>query len=231
MRKVARLLIASAIMSGSSATLGAQTIDTRSASPSSVFGGSGIYGQSFVVPNGYPFLEDFTFWVGPNGNGYFFRTQLFAFDEATHMVTGSALYTSDVRSSMGFANDPNANAVTFDVGGLSLTPGGLFAAFVEFTDGSGQPTGGSLALGFNGSAGGDAYADGGFLIGSASGANMNQAFFENAFYQGSDLRFVANFAEVAGSTVAPEPATMMLLGTGLFGLTGVATSRRRRRSH
>ena len=201
-------------------SLAAQTIDTRWNTRGLVSGGTGVFAQSFTVDPEYSVLNDFSVFVnGHVGGPVNFRTYLFAFDGT--YATGPALFTSAVQSATNSA--PPAQMFTFATTGLSLTPGGLFLAVMQNVDDGGlivgyaQPSGGSY---------GDNYAGGQFYGGSSRDNPAGSTYTPIQFAPGNDLEFVAHFS-AADVTVTPEPASFVLLATGLLGILAVRYRARR----
>jgi hypothetical protein len=215
--------IAAAVIGTLPIAIAAQNIDTRNVD-SYVYGGSGIYGQSFTVGTTATLLS-YAFWVGANdpANGgvgrYDFLSQLFAWNGTG--IVGGPLYTSATFDS-GCCDDLVPPRYDFNVGALSLTSGAQCVATIART------TTGGLELGYvrGPSSFIDSYAGGEFVGGVSFGGGApdaaNATYLPIAFAPGNDLMFAADFAQ----TAAPEPAMIALLATGI-GLLGVVRRRRR----
>jgi hypothetical protein len=226
MRSSLRLATAVALVATAPAAVRAQDIDTRNVD-SYVWGGGGIYGQTFTVGS-LTSLLSFSFWVGGNdlitpggGTGpYDFYAQLFAWNGTS--IFGSALYTSGVFNS-GCCDDNVPPRFDFNTGGIGLTSGAQYLALVARTDPGGLKVG--YVRGPNGFI--DSYPGGEFVGGFNSGGNPDPAtaaYFPIQFIAGNDLMFVADFDN---AQVVPEPATFVLVLSGL-GLVGLVRRRVRR---
>jgi MYXO-CTERM domain-containing protein len=202
----------------------AQTIDTRGPGRSASIS-TNVIGQTFTVPlvgATSSTLTDFTLWLGyvaPDGP-FDFRTYLYAW--GGDRPVGSALYASPVRAAQGaatwFVVPPEQFAIP---GGVSLTPGAQYIAFIKptsllrFTTGVVTSSAGTH----------DTYAGGGMRFIGNGNDPVAGASFPWAGTGRDDLMFVANFAPPTVSTAA-EPAPLVLMGAGLLALVGVVRRRR-----
>jgi hypothetical protein len=163
-----------------------------------------VVGQTFIALN--TGLLDFSlFAAAPAG-------QLFDFRLGVATLVGNVktdIFLSDVLTAMGTsANMPVTASFTTP---LELGLGQTYFAFIQHIA---DPFGGWSAQG---------------LLDSYSGGQLYASNAHGTFVGGptTDLRMTAHFTALDDVTVAPEPATMVLLATGL---AGVAAAARRRRA-
>lgn len=198
----------------------AQLIDTRNATPVLTFGVT--YGQTFTAPVGATHLERFSFWLSHFGDGGTpdpaIRAVVMAWDGT--QAVGAPLYTSPIR-----APGPCCSGVveeSFLTPGLAVVGGAQYVAVVTAVRGAllyQRPGDDEYFQVFA-----DTYAGGGaVIIGCPSGTLDDDCFW---WPETDDVSFVAEFASTA--SVVPEPASIVLVATGLAAC-GVVGRRRRRR--
>ncbi len=182
------------------------------------------FGQSFTVPSMSTRLSSVSLSFSNffNGGALRFDAYLYAFDAANRRVTGNALW--NFINIAGSSNDFAFDTRTFGTGNLSLSAGATYLFLITTSNqGEGVPMDASNLIGASDS---DTYAGGAFWIAS-NGADAGALRSSGAFsgVDGiADASFSAEFAAV--QQVVPEPATCVLMGTGLLGVAVV--SRRRR---
>ena len=92
-------------------------------------------GQVFIVPLNDNVLTQFTFYVDDsvaNGHDFAeFQTFVYAWNNVDARITGAALYTSTPAASTNNGGLNGPETFTFDIGGLSLTPGGQYIFFAS----------------------------------------------------------------------------------------------------
>src|SRR5262245_20636898 len=91
------------------------------------------YGQTFVVPSSDNVLNSFSFFLRDLGGGpdLEFQGYVAAFDPTIGVarIVGANLFTSAVRS--GPTTTSTFTRYDFDVGGLALTPGSTYVAYLS----------------------------------------------------------------------------------------------------
>ncbi|MES2124293.1 MAG: PEP-CTERM sorting domain-containing protein [Gemmatimonadota bacterium] len=211
-------LVATVTLAGASSLSAQVTVDTYTGWNGTDYyfplgvDGTDAYGQVFQAPAQY--LNSWSFWLRENSGG---ANETFTANVGTWTgsAVGSVLWTSGI-----FAGTSSAGwqQYTFNTGGVSLLTGG--ESYIFFLDALTGP--GTMGIGARYDA---PYGGGNFVF-----QNGTDHTSDWDGLTGSDLAFIASFDRVpsGGEEVVPEPATMTLLATGLFGMAGAA--RRKRRS-
>jgi len=189
------------------------------------------YGQTFVAPTSDNVMQSFSFFLRDLGGAsdLAFQGYIAAWDPTVgfQRVTGPMLFQSAVRA--GPSTTSTFTRFDFDVGGLSLTPGASYVAFLS-TSGHFATIPVSVAASSWGlvPTSTDPYAGGGFVFNN-SGDNL--ALLSTTSWSGfgqSDLAFEMVFDNGQSPSVVPEPSVVLLTGTGL-GILLLGWSRKRRR--
>jgi PEP-CTERM motif len=168
------------------------------------------YGETFTAPtNGDTNLQSFGFYMaGPVTSGDMIVSAYIA--TWTGSNAGTLLFTSP---SLDYANTGNAE-LTFSTGGLSLTGGANYIAFLSVSEYYGQSSGQSYI-----SVGDSTIPGGGFAYYNNGGS------FSDLFSNGwdapglqPDWAITATFGPGSG---VPEPGTVILLGAGFLALMAI----------
>ena len=170
------------------------------------------YGQTVTVPLGLPVLQSFSFEM-QLPTTLAFRGEVYAWDGTR--AAGPNLFESGVTST---TDGSVFQLITFNTGGVTLVPGGVYVLFASSSrDNSGHSGGGMWGVTqFD-----DTYA-GGTAVYINNGSDTTPWTLEDWAGVPGDLAFQATF--VSGSGV-PEPSTTLLLASALIGLS-VASRRR-----
>lgn len=173
------------------------------------FPDTSTYGETFTAPNnGDTNLSSFSFWMGgPAADGNIILSAYIATWTGTN--AGTLLYSS---SPISYDNTGEAK-LTFNTGGLNLTPGGSYVMFLSISQSYGQSAGQSYIDA------GDATIPGGNFVYYNNGGDFN-ALFNNQWDTVGlkpDWAVELNFNGGGG---VPEPGTLVMLGTGVLGLAG-----------
>jgi len=163
-------------------------------------------GQSFVAPTSYPILHSFTFDIATTS------TLQFRIFEHAAVMSGAALFEQAIAPT----GTDSAPWTATPLGGLTLTPGTLYLALIFMDPGE------QVVFRANPN---DVYTDGQWM-----GCTVRDHGFAcrnpGVAVAGHDAAFTATF--ISAQTTAPEPATLALIGSGLFALGGVHARKRKR---
>jgi len=192
------------------------------------------YGQTFVVPSSDNVLSSFSFFLRDLGGGadLEFQGYVAAFDPTVGVsrIVGATLFESAVRSG------PTTTTFTrydFDVGGLALTPGSTYVAFLS-TSGHFGAISLADAIASWGQIQTDAidpYVNGHFVFSNNADDFSLLSTIPWTSFDGGDLAFELRFTGGAEPSpgVVPEPSTVLLTGTGV-GILLLSLARKRRRT-
>lgn len=188
------------------------------------------YGETFISPTDNV-LNDFTFYVKPDQGaslsvkGYVYQWTGSLLGGGGGGAVGSSLFAS--ASSMIINDSSMFNAVTVNTGGVTLTPGSQYVAFLtvsnptDYASTTGTSVWGNTAYSHVSNDGGGGFV---FYNNGNNFSNLNTVAWDN-FGDFGDLAWKANFSK--NNADVPEPGSIAsMLGIGIFGVGMV----RRRRS-
>ena len=167
------------------------------------------YGETFTAPtNGDSALQNVGFYLaGPVIPGDIVLSAYIATWTGSH--AGTLLFTSP---SVDYPNTGNAE-LTFSTGGLALTPGASYVAFLSVSDYYGQSSGLSYISTVTELIPGSSFA---YANNLGDFASLFSADWNSGLKP--DWGFTATFT--AGSSI-PEPGTLALFGVGILALGAV----------
>ena len=172
------------------------------------------YGQTFTVTGAETSLNSFTFYVDDRTepDAVNFQAYVYAWDGDS--ITGDALYASGAMSTTNNGGNDGYEPIQVNTGGISLASGNQYIAFLSasnlFESGNASSTWRAVTD--------DVYAGGGFFFFN-NGRDFSLLTSPwDAYLSDWDLVFKMEFSEPSGGDPVPEPATMLLMGSGLAGL-------------
>jgi hypothetical protein len=221
---IAAIAVATAVAPAPAQTFGSATPDNAAGPIGHDVGAIGAIAESFVAPAGSPLLQSFSFFTNDFIDGGTLRLQANVFLFAIDHVVGPALYSSTER--FGSTNETGSfDQLTFSGVNLLLAPSTMYAFVLRVAADS--PDG---STNFVGTTNGDTFTFGQLFISTGSSdaelAAPGAFAASNGDTFGSDAALRATFGP-ATVTATPEPATLLLMASGMGGLLGLARRRRR----
>ena len=200
--RLAALMIALPVIAGAQASI--TTPGVSIVGPWGGLYGTPTYGQTFMTPDAVNTrLDSFTFFITEGATGNLFGA---VYQWSGTGTLGSALFTSAAQSIVVGAN-------TINTGGIVLDAAAQYVAFLS-TEGMAGGSPASSAWG----RGPDTYAGGEFVY---TNGTLDSNFW---IPDRDDLQFDMRFNAAVVAT--PEPAGVILMGSGLLGVLGIARRRR-----
>ena len=163
------------------------------------------YGELFTAPNSDSNLASFSFYMGSaNTEGNIILGGYIATWNGTN--AGTLLYSSPQVNYDNLGDEQ----ITFNTGGLSLTPDAQYVMFLSVSQYYGQSAG-------------EAFVSQGSSIDGLNGFayNNNAGDFESLFNTAWAAPLSPDWAVDLEFTTVPEPGTLMMIGTGILGGLGL----------
>ena len=189
------------------------------------------YGQTFIAPVGFNFLQNFSFWLSNdpanqavNSSSLKFRAYVMQWDASAGNAVGSALYTSSIQSG------PSASSQRYDFASANTLLNGNFqyVAFLSASGLFGSITVAEAKAGVEASLSGT-YTGGQFVF-TDNGDSFGKLTTDPWDFAGGlpeyQAHFTANFSRAA-ITAVPEPSSLILLVSGLSALLVMVARKKR----